>query len=150
MSSHFLNTPHQTSTIGFTHVVKLIKNAQQNAVVAVNTQLIGLYWQVGAFTRRNLFRMRQFYEAYREDENLVSALLTQLPWTHHLMLLSQCKSAQEREFYMRSAVVQKWSSRELDRQLGSALFERMVIRPAKLSPALQERVAGVTDVFKDA
>ena len=51
---------------------------------------------------------------------------------------------------MRNAIAQKWSSRELNRQLESALFERMVIRPARLSPALQERVAGVADVFKDA
>ena len=94
--------------------------------------------------------MRQFYETYKEDENFVSALLTQMPWTHHLMLLSQCKSLAEREFYMRNTIAQKWSSRELNRQLESALFERMVIRPAKLSPALQERVAGVADVFKDA
>ncbi len=39
------------------------------------------------FTRRNLFRMRQFFEAYNKDER-VSALLTLLPWTHHLMILS--------------------------------------------------------------
>ena len=51
---------------------------------------------------------------------------------------------------MRNTIAQKWSSRELNRQLESALFERMIIRPAKLSPALQERVAGVADVFKDA
>ena len=36
------------------------------------------------FTRPNLFRMRQFFEAYR-DRKKVSALLTQLPWTHHLL-----------------------------------------------------------------
>ena len=40
------------------------------------------------FTRRNLFRMRQFYEAYREDSN-VSPLVTQLPWSHHLIILGQ-------------------------------------------------------------
>lgn len=176
------DTCEQLTSVGFAHVVQLIKNAQQNAVVAVNAQLIGLYWQVGAFisqkieraewgdsvveqlathiaktqpglrgfTRRNLFRMRQFYEAYRRDEDFVSALLTQIPWTHHLMLLSQCKMLEEREFYMRTAIAQKWSSRELDRQLESALFERMLTKPAKLSPSLQARVAGVADVFKDA
>jgi len=42
------------------------------------------------FTRRNLFRMRQFYETYQSDEK-VSALLTQLPWTHNLIILSQGK-----------------------------------------------------------
>ena len=182
MSTNSSNAAEQPLVAGFDPVVQLIKKAQQNAALAVNTQLIGLYWQVGAyisqkleraewgdavveqlanhiattqpglrgFTRRNLFRMRQFYETYKEDENFVSALLTQMPWTHHLMLLSQCKSLAEREFYMRNTIAQKWSSRELNRQLESALFERMVIRPAKLSPALQERVAGVADVFKDA
>ena len=42
------------------------------------------------FTGRNLFRMRQFYEAYRNDE-IVSALLRQLPWTHNLIILNQSK-----------------------------------------------------------
>ncbi|MGE8346738.1 PDDEXK nuclease domain-containing protein [Pseudomonas helleri] len=102
------------------------------------------------FTRRNLFRMRQFYEAYKAEEHLVSALLTQMPWTHHLMLLSQCSMAQQRAFYMRTAIAQKWSSRELGRQLQSALFERTIIQPAKLSPALKERIEDVTSIFKDA
>ncbi len=55
------------------------------------------------FTRRNLFRMRQFYEAYPDPET-VSALLTQLPWTHHLIILGQSKHPEEREFYLRLAV----------------------------------------------
>lgn len=37
------------------------------------------------FTRRNLFRMRQLYDTYRDDAK-VSALLTQLPWTHNKTL----------------------------------------------------------------
>lgn len=40
------------------------------------------------FTRRNLFRMRQFFETYRGDEK-VTALLSQLPWTHNLIILTQ-------------------------------------------------------------
>lgn len=50
------------------------------------------------FTRRNLFRMRQFYETYRGDEK-VSALLSQLPWTHNLIIFIQSKLPQEREFW---------------------------------------------------
>ena len=38
------------------------------------------------FTRRNLFRMRQFYETYWRDPK-VSPLVTQLPWTHNLLIL---------------------------------------------------------------
>lgn len=40
------------------------------------------------YTRPNLFRMRQFYQAYRDDEK-VSALLRQLSWTHHLLILGR-------------------------------------------------------------
>ena len=42
------------------------------------------------FTRRNLFRMRQFFDTYRDDEK-VRALLTQLPWTHHLAILGDAR-----------------------------------------------------------
>jgi predicted nuclease of restriction endonuclease-like (RecB) superfamily len=54
------------------------------------------------FTRPNLFRMRQFYEAYRANEK-ISALLRQLPWTHNLIILNQSKRSEEREFYLRLA-----------------------------------------------
>lgn len=42
------------------------------------------------FSRQNLFRMRQFYEAYRDAED-VSPLVRQLPWTHHLIIMGQSK-----------------------------------------------------------
>ena len=148
---------------------------------AVNTRLIELYWQVGAyishkleqaewgdavvsqlaghlartqpglrgFTRRNLFRMRQFYETYRGDEK-VSALLTQLPWTHNLLILGQSKHPQEREFYLRLAIQEKWSTRELERQLKAALFERSVTQPAKVSAVLRQSHPDALDVFRDA
>ena len=58
------------------------------------------------FTRANLFRMRQFYEAY-PDAQIVSALLRQLPWTHHLIILGQSKRPEEREFYLRLAAQEK-------------------------------------------
>jgi len=66
----------------------------------------------------------------------VSALLTQLPWTHHLIILGQSKLPEEREFYLRLAVRERWSSRELERQLRTAAFERTVLSPAKVSPVV--------------
>ena len=101
------------------------------------------------FTRPNLFRMRQFYEAYRHDEK-VSALLRQLPWTHNLTILSQSKLPQEREFYLRMAVQEKWSSRELERQFKASLFERSVASPARASAALRQDYPAAMEVFRDA
>jgi len=101
------------------------------------------------FTRANLFRMRQFYEAYRDDTT-VAALLRQLPWTHHLIVLGQSKRFEEREFYLRMAVQEKWSSRQLERQFEAALFERVVLSPPKVSPAVKQEHPEALSIFKDA
>lgn len=102
------------------------------------------------FTRRNLFRMRQFYETYRADKK-VTALLTRLPWTHNLIILTQSKRPEEREFYLRMAVQEKWKSRELERQYRLGAFERAVLSPPKVSAALTQIQGDATAaVFKDA
>ena len=101
------------------------------------------------FTRPNLFRMRQFYEAYRDDEK-VSALVRQLPWTHNLIILSQGKRPEEREFYLRQAIREQWSSRELERQFKGALFERTVLHPVKVSAVVRQTHPEALGVFKDS
>ena len=177
-------TPTPTSTPktpDFAEISRLIESARQRAYQAVNTALIELYWQVGAylsakikaaewgegvvdqlaqhlastqpglkgFTRRNLFRMRQFYEAY-PDPQFVSALLTQLPWTHNLIILGRSQRPEEREFYLKMAAQEKWSSRELERQFDAALFERVVLSPAKVSPLVTQIHPDAASVFKDS
>ncbi len=101
------------------------------------------------FTRRNLFRMRQFYETYQGDA-IVSPLVTQLPWTHNLIILTQSKRPEEREFYLRRAIQEKWSKRELERQMDAASFERTVLEPIKVSAALRQLHPEALSAFKDA
>jgi predicted nuclease of restriction endonuclease-like (RecB) superfamily len=101
------------------------------------------------FTRANLFRMRQFYETYNGDEK-VAPLVRQLPWSHHLIILGQSKRPEEREFYMRITIQEKWSKRELERQFNSALFARVVLSPPKVSPAVRQTHPEAVSVFKDA
>ena len=101
------------------------------------------------FTRPNLYRMRQFFEAYQGDA-IVSPLVRQLPWTHNLIILSQSKQPQEREFYLRLAAQEKWSKRELERQFKAALFERTVLQPTKVSPLVTQTHPQALQVFRDA
>ena len=101
------------------------------------------------FTRRNLFRMRQFYEAYSGNE-MMTPLVTQLPWTHNLIILGQSKRAEEREFYLKMAIQERWSKRELERQFQAALFERAVLTPPRVSPVVRQAHAAAADVFKDS
>ncbi|WP_285410772.1 PDDEXK nuclease domain-containing protein [Pseudomonas sp. FR229a] len=101
------------------------------------------------FTRSNLFRMRQFYELYHAEEK-VAPLVRQLSWSHNLIIFSQCKRPEEREFYVRMAVREKWSKRELERQLKAALFERTLADPAKASAALKQTHPAALDIFRDS
>jgi quinoprotein glucose dehydrogenase len=89
------------------------------------------------FSAQNLWRMRQFYETYR-DQPILSPVVRELSWTHNMLILGKSKREEEREFYLRLAHSQKWTSRELERQVNSALFERVVLSPAKLSAPLRE------------
>jgi len=100
------------------------------------------------YSARNLWRMMQFYETYRDLPKL-SPLVTELSWTHNLLILSRCKREEEREFYLRVCLREKWGKRELERQLGGALFERTVLSPTKLSPAVAETHPDAADLFKD-
>ena len=86
--------------------------------------------ELKGFARPNLFRMRQFYETYRDDTK-VSPLLRQLSWSHNRLIVTHCKRPDEREFYLRSAAGQGWGKRELERQMDGALFERTVLAKPK-------------------
>jgi predicted nuclease of restriction endonuclease-like (RecB) superfamily len=80
----------------------------------------------------------------------VSALRSQLSWTHHRIILGQSKRPEEREFYLRMAIQEKWSSRQLERQFNLALFEHTVLSPVKVSPAVTEIHPEAGSIFKDA
>jgi predicted nuclease of restriction endonuclease-like (RecB) superfamily len=100
------------------------------------------------FSDKNLWRMKQFYEAYQGDEKL-SALARVLPWTHNTTIFSRCKSPEERRFYLVLCEQEKYTSRELERQIDSASFERATLSPPKLSAALRVLQPAVGEMFKD-
>jgi predicted nuclease of restriction endonuclease-like (RecB) superfamily len=101
------------------------------------------------FSASNLWRMMQFFETYRGLSKL-APLVRELPWTHNLLIMSRSKRDEEREFYLRVAAREKWGKRELQRQLNGALFERVVLSPAKLSPAVRETYPDAGTIFKDS
>ena len=88
---------------------------------------------IKGFNRRGLYRMKQFYETYAGNEK-VSPLVTQLSWTNHLLIMSGSKSDEEREFYMRLAIKERYSKRQLERQMDSGYYERYMLSKNKLLP----------------
>lgn len=210
----------------FADIIELIKQSRAAAIKAVNTELINLYWNVGAyiskrlteanwgektvdelavfiqenhpelkgFTRTGLYRMVQFYEIYassvfvapvvrqmqnteNQDTEIVSAVRTQLEndhkevsaagtqleisdirnsilaklsWTHHRIIFSRCKTEEEREFYIRVSIKDNYSSRDMERQIDSGIFERVMIGNQKLSSMLREIHPNIINSFKDS
>jgi len=145
----------------------IIASGRERAAAAVNAEIVATYWRIGerlvraeqggteragygeevlervgrilaaehgrGFSYRSLANMRQFYLAYPN----VSALRTELTWTHYRSLM-RLDSAERRAFYERMAVTGRWSSRELDKQVNSMLYERVGLsrRPEELAASL--------------
>jgi predicted nuclease of restriction endonuclease-like (RecB) superfamily len=63
--------------------------------------------------------------------------------------MSRSKRDEEREFYLRSCLREHWGKRELERQLAGALFERTILSPPKLAPAVRELHPDAAAIFKD-
>lgn len=91
------------------------------------------YPALKGFNRRGLYRMKQFYELYKGDE-IVSAVLTQITWTNHLLIMSKCKTPEERHFYLMLCIKEQYSSRELERQMSSAYYERYMLSSQPIEP----------------
>lgn len=101
------------------------------------------------FSSQNIWRMLQFYEEYKGRKKL-SPLVRELSWSHNLLILGKCTSLEEKEFYLRNSLRERWGKRELERQIDSGLFERAVLSKPKLSPVMREIHPNADEVFKDS
>ena len=110
----------------------------------VQNQYIG----IKGFSSQNIWRMKQFYETYFENEKL-SAMLREISWTNNLIIMSRAKSEEAREFYLLLSTKNNYSSRELERQIDSMLFERTMIsgEKNKLFIAKSQGLAALRDSY---
>lgn len=104
---------------------------------------------IKGFSDKNIWRMKQFYETYKDFPKL-STVLREISWSHNLAIFSRCKTAEEREFYLKLAKQESYSFRELERQISASLFERTMIGSSKLSTVLRESNHDLTNTFKDS
>lgn len=104
--------------------------------------------EIKGFSDKNIWRMKQFYENYKDFPKL-STLLREISWSHNLAIFSRCKTVEEREFYLKLAKQENYSFRELERQISASLFERTMIGNSKFSTALRESNHDLTNTFKD-
>lgn len=129
-------TKLEKSEWGDAVVTELAKYIQQNEP------------ELKGFSDKNMWRMKQFYETYKDFPKL-SPLVREISWTHNMLIFSRCKTLEEKEFYLERVQQENYSSRELDRQISASLFERTMISNSKLSAVLREINSNLTSSFKD-
>ena len=81
---------------------------------------------IKGFSARNIWRMRDLYLSYADHAKL-PALLTEIGWTHNLVILEKCKDNLEREFYMRIAQKHAWSYRVLLNNIENQSYEKTLL-----------------------
>jgi len=100
------------------------------------------------FSVRQLERYRQFYRTFP----IASALRTQLSWTQYKFLLA-IDNQDKREFYVAESVKNNWTSRQLERQINSSLYERLLMssdRKNVLAVARNEKLpSDAREIIKD-
>ncbi|MCW9698825.1 MULTISPECIES: PDDEXK nuclease domain-containing protein [unclassified Avibacterium] len=145
-----------SNTAIITDIKQIIAQSRENAVRAVDFQRVLMYWHIGkrifeeeqqgqaradygsylikslakqlqpefgtGFSARQLERYRQFYRTFP----IATALRTQLNWTQYKSLIS-INDPDKREFYIAESIKNNWSSRQLERQINSSLYERLLL-----------------------
>ncbi len=117
----------------------------------LSTDLSREFWK--GFSERNLKYMRDFYSSFSTLEDTKrQSLIANLSWTHIVRLLS-VRDSSERNFYIIETVENSWSVRELDRQINSALYERLSLSRDKqwvMDLAAQwQIIENHTDILRD-
>ena len=163
-------------------IQSVISNAQTKAIRAVDNERVLMYWQIGkiifeeeqegkdradygkfliksisdefqpqfgsGFTVRQLEMNRQFFRTFPNT----NALRSQFNWTHYRTLI-RIDNPDKRAFYIAETEKNNWTARQLERQVNSQLFERLLVSndiKAVLAVAREERLpAEPTEIIKD-
>lgn len=166
----------------YQEVREIIASARQNAVRSVDFCRVQMYWQIGrrileeeqkgkeradygsyllknlakklepeygsGFSVRQLEMCRQFYRIYP----IANTVCSQLNWSQYKLLIS-IPDEYKREYYKLEAVNNAWTKRELERQINSQLYERLLLSNDKesvLAVARKERIPQAPqEIIKD-
>lgn len=152
----------------YAHIHEIMASARKRAYSAANFAMVQAYWHIGesivakqngmeraeygaklvqqlskrmtadfgkGFTVANLKNMRQFYLTFPKGY----ALRSELSWTHYRLLMRAARK-DARDFYMEESIKGSWSTRELERQIDSFAYERLLGKPTFASEPEGETV----------
>ena len=90
---------------------------------------------ISGFSARNIWRMRDFYLTYHAHEKL-SPMVTEISWSHNLVIMTKCKDDLEREFYIRMSRKYGWTKNVLIHQIENQTYEKTLLSQTNFSETL--------------
>lgn len=160
----------------YQRICEIIENARNTVYKSANFEMVKAYWEIGreiieeeqkgkdraeygqallenlagrltqrygkSFTNRNLRYMRQFYRVFKKW----NAVRSELSWTHYRLLL-KVENEAAREYYMKEAIESNWSTRNLERQVNSLYYERVLMSGKQYSPAVREEAESKKEIM---
>lgn len=147
-----------------------VRNAQYEALKAVNTQLLDLYWEMGKALAEKLEtawgknlvptlskelqaefpKMQGFsttnlwlmVQFYKEysQDQKLQPLVGEISWTKHLVILGKCKNSQERQFYILATKKMGWTKNVLIHQIENQSFEKYLLNQTNFDQSLPEKI----------
>lgn len=136
--------------------------------------------ELKGFNRRGLYRMKQFYETYVsfsivtsvitqlqntdskgdtivpssstqfEIDDIRGTILCSLSWTHHRIIFTRCETEEEIVFYLKQVIKERYTVKELERQISAGLFERMMLSNTKLNNTVQKTYPEISNTILDS
>ena len=88
------------------------------------------------YSSDNLWRMRKFYLAYKENEKL-APLVQEISWSHNIIIMEKCKDDFEREFYIKMSIKYGWSKTILVHQVEGGAYERFLMNQTNFDKSLE-------------
>jgi len=166
----------------FQQIQAIIADAQGRAIRAVDNERVIMYWQIGkiifeeeqqgkdradygkyliksiseefqpqfgtGFSIRQLEMNRQFYRSFP----ITNALRSQFSWTHYRTLI-RIENQDKKDFYIAETEKNNWTARQLERQVNSQLFERLLLSndvQSVLAVAREEKLpTDAKEIIKD-
>jgi predicted nuclease of restriction endonuclease-like (RecB) superfamily len=88
---------------------------------------------------QNLWRMRQFYITYVDNQKL-SPLVREIGWTHNVIIMMNCKDDLEREFYIRMTRKFGWTKNVLIHQIDNKTYEKTLLNQTNFDKVLPAKI----------
>jgi predicted nuclease of restriction endonuclease-like (RecB) superfamily len=93
----------------------------KGVVEQLSSDLNREYHNYEGFSHDNLWRMRMFYLAYKDDQKLAQ-LVPELPWGHNILIMQKVKNAKEKEYYITASIKFGWSRNVLLNQIKAGAY----------------------------